>query len=89
MMFKHNDNLNFLIVVVSFLVVLYLLDLRREVRVSLCVKGTKVTYFGIDKIKPSTLTSSDKCVCKSMAKYQWYDLRDRTYQKVRERKNGR
>jgi hypothetical protein len=86
--FKNNDNLNFLVVVISFFTVLYLMDSRREVRVTLCANGDKVTYFGIGEIKSSDFPSSNRCASKLMTKRQWYSLRDRTYENVRKRKSN-
>lgn len=83
----HNPNLNFLVVVLSFFFSIYFLDLNREVEVSLCVKGRKVTYLGIE-VKPSDRASSDRCVSKPMTKLQWHRLRDETYRRARERKRN-
>ena len=88
MSFRGNGNLKFLVVVFSFFTVLYLMDSRREVRVSLCVKGSKVAYFGIEKDKPSDFAPSDRCVGKLMTKRQWYSLRDRTYENIRKRESN-
>jgi hypothetical protein len=86
-MFNHNENLNLVIVVICFFTVLCIMDSMRQVRVTLCVEGKKVTYFGIGDIKPSDFPSSG-CASKLMTKSQWYSLRDRTYENVRKRKSN-
>lgn len=72
---RNNPNLLPLVVMGLLFYGFYEVSQRHEIAVSLCTKGRKVVYVGLEEnLKPMQRAQADKCVGKMMPKRAWDNL---------------